>query len=71
MGDAVCSFNPVYGQGMSVAGVEALALRHHVEGGVAVQPRRFFRDLARVVMCHGTSRSAATWSSPASRDDGP
>jgi 2-polyprenyl-6-methoxyphenol hydroxylase-like FAD-dependent oxidoreductase len=49
LGDAVCSFNPVYGQGMSVAGVEALALRHHVEGGAAVQPRRFFRDLARVV----------------------
>ena len=49
MGDAVCSFNPVYGQGMSVAGIEALALRRHIEGGTAVQPRRFFRDLARVV----------------------
>ena len=49
LGDAVCSFNPVYGQGMSVAAVEALALRHHVEGGAAAQPRRFFRDLARVV----------------------
>jgi hypothetical protein len=49
LGDAVCSFNPVYGQGMSVAAVEALGLRHHVEGGAAAQPRRFFRDLARVV----------------------
>ena len=49
LGDAVCSFNPVYGQGMSVAAVEALALRHHVEGGAAAQPRRFFRDLASVV----------------------
>jgi hypothetical protein len=34
---------------MSVAGIEALALRRHVEGCAAVQPRRFFRDLARVV----------------------
>jgi 2-polyprenyl-6-methoxyphenol hydroxylase-like FAD-dependent oxidoreductase len=49
MGDAVCSFNPVYGQGMSVAAVEALALRRHVEGGAAASPRRFFGDLARVV----------------------
>jgi 2-polyprenyl-6-methoxyphenol hydroxylase-like FAD-dependent oxidoreductase len=49
LGDAVCSFNPVYGQGMSVAAVEALALRRHVVGGAVLQPRRFFRDLARVV----------------------
>jgi 2-polyprenyl-6-methoxyphenol hydroxylase-like FAD-dependent oxidoreductase len=49
MGDAVCSFNPVYGQGMSVAALEALALRRHLERGIAPQPRRFLRDLARVV----------------------
>jgi 2-polyprenyl-6-methoxyphenol hydroxylase-like FAD-dependent oxidoreductase len=49
LGDAVASFNPVYGQGMSVAAVEALTLRRHLERGREPQPRRWFRDLARVV----------------------
>ncbi|MEV6490764.1 FAD-binding monooxygenase [Actinoplanes sp. NPDC051633] len=48
-GDAVCSFNPIYGQGMSVAALEALTLRRHLERGVEPQPRRWFRDLARVI----------------------
>jgi hypothetical protein len=50
LGDAVCSFNPVYGQGMSVAAVEALALRHHVEGGASAQPRRFLHGGAAVAL---------------------
>jgi 2-polyprenyl-6-methoxyphenol hydroxylase-like FAD-dependent oxidoreductase len=49
VGDAVCSFNPIYGQGMSVAALEALALRRHLRRGVVPQPRRWFRELARVV----------------------
>jgi hypothetical protein len=49
MGDAVCSFNPVYAQGMSVAAWEALILRRHLQRGAAPQPRDWFGDLARVV----------------------
>jgi hypothetical protein len=49
MGDAVASFNPIYGQGMSVAALEALALRRHLEHGTAPRPRFWFRELARVV----------------------
>jgi len=49
VGDAVCSFNPIYGQGMSVAALEALTLRRHLQLGAVPQPRRWFRGLARVV----------------------
>jgi hypothetical protein len=49
LGDAVSSFNPIYGQGITVAALEALALRRHLEGGIEPQPRRFFGEVARVV----------------------
>ena len=45
----MCSFNPIYGQGMSVAALEALTLRRHLEPGDRPKPDRWFRDLARVV----------------------
>ncbi|MBO0830991.1 MAG: FAD-binding monooxygenase [Actinobacteria bacterium] len=48
-GDAVCSFNPVYGQGMTVAALDALALRSELERGGVPLPRRFFADVARRV----------------------
>lgn len=51
-GDALCSFNPVYGQGMTVAALEALALAACVRAGrgeLAGLPRRFYRRAARVI----------------------
>lgn len=49
LGDAVCSFNPVYGQGMSVAAIEVMALRRLLLRGTAPDSREFLRDVSRVV----------------------
>ena len=48
-GDAISSFNPVYGQGMTVAAVEALRLRACLAEGTGNLARRFLPDAARVV----------------------
>jgi 2-polyprenyl-6-methoxyphenol hydroxylase-like FAD-dependent oxidoreductase len=49
LGDAVCAFNPIYGQGMSVLAVQALALRAHLQRHAEPQPLRFFRRIGRIV----------------------
>jgi 2-polyprenyl-6-methoxyphenol hydroxylase-like FAD-dependent oxidoreductase len=48
-GDAMCSFNPVYGQGMSVAAMEALALRKSLRRGDTALSRRYFRAAAKPI----------------------
>ena len=48
LGDAACAFNPVYAQGMTVAALGAEVLSRHVGARQEPEPRRFFRDLARV-----------------------
>ncbi|MFE7425212.1 FAD-dependent oxidoreductase [Streptomyces sp. NPDC057545] len=49
MGDASCSFNPVYGQGMSVAAIETMALRDRLRLDGPVAPRLFHRDVSRAI----------------------
>ena len=49
MGDAFCSFNPIYGQGVTVAALQALALREHLALGTAPGSPRVLRALARTI----------------------
>lgn len=49
IGDAVCSFNPIYGQGMSVAAMEAMALDDELSAGLDDLAKRFYRRARRIV----------------------
>ena len=70
LGDGLCSFNPIYGQGMSVAACEAQALGECLripESDHAPLWRRFFDraapivDIAWTLRRQLTSRSMALW----------
>jgi 2-polyprenyl-6-methoxyphenol hydroxylase-like FAD-dependent oxidoreductase len=59
-GDAVCAFNPIYGQGMSVSALEAVALAECLAAGDDGLERRFRDAVAAVV--------AGPWSLAAAED---
>lgn len=47
IGDALCSLNPTYGQGMTVAALQAVALREYLLDGDDRHPQRFFAAAAQ------------------------
>ena len=49
MGDAACNFNPAYGQGMTVAALEAEALGQCLAQGDRALFTRFYRRCARII----------------------
>ena len=48
-GDAICSFNPVYGQGMTVAAMQAKALHDLLSVGIEDLASRFYKAAAKVI----------------------
>lgn len=48
-GDSICSFNPIYGQGMTVAAIEAEVLRDCLCVGDRNLPRRFYGKSANKI----------------------
>lgn len=49
LGDALCSFNPVYGQGMSVAALEAQALDEELAQGIRNLAPRFYSRARAII----------------------
>lgn len=49
MGDAICSFNPIYGQGMTVAALEALALQRCLRQDRGDLTRRYFHTTSKII----------------------
>lgn len=60
VGDALCSLDPTYGQGMTIAALEALTLRDCLRAGDAHLAQRFFRATAQYI--------GQTWAANQARD---
>jgi hypothetical protein len=70
-GDALCSFNPIYGQGMTVAALEALAMRDALCGGGDLLAPRYFKAAAKPIATAWASATGADLGMPADIVPGP
>ena len=66
MGDALCCFNPIYGQGMSVAALEAMALADALSSAHALEDlsHRFFPKAAAIVATPWTIAAGSDFAFP-------
>ncbi|WPB81489.1 FAD-dependent monooxygenase [Archangium violaceum] len=60
VGDALCSFNPIYGQGMTTGALQAHALGEHLSQGLDGVAQRYRRHVGQLL--------AAAWSMAATGD---
>lgn len=49
IGDALCSFTPIYGQGMTVASLEAITLQECLTAGTQRLAQRFFQQASKII----------------------
>ncbi len=49
IGDAVCSFNPVYAQGMAVAAIQSRTLAEQLRKAPVPEPRRYFAAISKQI----------------------
>ena len=77
LGDAVCRFNPIYGQGMSVAAQEACILRDIVAARTAAHdpleglPQAFFAAIQEVIDTPWTTSAVQDFAYPQTRGERP
>jgi len=64
IGDAVANFNPIYGQGMTVAALQTLALRDSLSRGPQQLARRYFRAAAKPIAVAWRFATGADLSQP-------
>jgi 2-polyprenyl-6-methoxyphenol hydroxylase-like FAD-dependent oxidoreductase len=49
IGDALCSFNPIYGQGMTVAALEAHALDEQLSENKVISAKSYFAKVSKII----------------------
>ncbi len=68
IGDALCSFDPTYGQGMTTAALEALTLRDCLHVGNFGLAQRYFRAASHYIGETWAANQARSWVTSPARD---
>ncbi|MFN4362202.1 MAG: FAD-dependent oxidoreductase [Hylemonella sp.] len=68
VGDAICSFNPLYGQGMSVAALQVLALQELLRVRTASDPPAALQGLVRDYFQRASGAIDGAWALAARQD---